>query len=940
MSGLANFSFKRLHRREGEGGVSRPVAETGQKRRVTLGWLLGGLIVLISAYLATAGIVWSDHYHPDEATIAKWIDQVRDEGYITDRAYPSGWFVLFQTRFWLERNAADIVRRWRRHTIQNGKVDALDQGSFHRTAIRDVKDRVDHSIQDGRDFNAWLYVFAALFLYLACLETGQRPAIAFASTLFFTASFGPLEFLHYCETDEALVVSLAFCAWISARAVRKRSVWLILAFGFAAGFAITCKYTLFPLLLLCFTLPFAAFWKTGEMRRRDIALLAVLSVGALAAAAGGYVFGTPALRLAPEWYFETFRGVAKGTYAEIEFNLGGHSSFWSASLFRLVYLWFILLEIGFLTIAWAFFSWSFWFRGDFRRQAFGLPVLLPVFFPFFVFCCPFVRRQETLPLAILFALGGALPLEWALRNKGDLPVAGWKRRFGVAAGAVFGLAALIAGGFRASRTVSCFTLRDTRAEAQNWLHDTVPAAEPIGFDTYVGQSARGVDCIAIHMGGLPYFWEGPPGPQTNGLLARYFVENINFTGRLPIRDLRTGRITETVRKRCENYRSSTLPLRTWTISRDAVPPIFGQPRMRLVAFEQPSANGVDIPIGYSRPLRLQGKGSHLYDADGVAGLGATRAVHTVGKRVSVHVNFDNGPRWLVTRQLSGDDTVRIVREGLFVPRESKLQPGGTVVASLRPNPWERLCAHAAAYSTTRFRMRGDDQSNMCATYLATSVAEAARELRAGGDPAGAVALLRNAGPLTDEARVEAFLAASEAHVPPEAEWEASARKALAACEALPLQNGTADRTSVMLCGVPIGILSDFSRVRTRSQLFVPGQVLPVFLPPGRYVVTLDLSSQFTSRQVPARLFKSQVSDFELTRDALGKECLRAVLDIRKGQLLRVMGSKAELAAAAAGVFPYTPFTGELEISWSPMERTLAVAEELRAALGASSREGH
>ena len=45
------------------------------------------------------------------------------------------------------------------------------------------------------------------------------------------------------------------------------------------------------------------------------------------------------------------------------------------------------------------------------------------------------------------------------------------------------------------------------------------------------------------------------------------------------------------------------------------------------------------------------------------------------------------------------------------------------------------------------------------------------------------------------------------------------------------------------------------------------------------------------------------------------------------------------AAAAAGVFPYTPFTGELEISWSPMERTLAVAEELRAALGASSREG-
>lgn len=905
------------------------------KKRHVSAILLGLLIALIAGFLSTSGIFWSEFFHPDETTIAEWINQVIDEGYIKSRAYPSGWFELYRIRCWAQNQSLNASRHWRTHSVQDGKVKAINAHSFLRTTELPADKKEEHTIQDGRLFNAWLHVFAALFLFAACLETGQRPLAAFLSSLFFLASAAPMEFLHYCETDEALVVSLACCTWMAARALRKKSPLLSLATGGVAGFAISCKFTLFPLLLLCATLPVVVLYDSKRFSRRKALRCGALALGMLAMAAAGYLLGTPALRLAPEWYFSALRKASEGTYAEILMNLGGVYSAWGANAHRLVFLGHALADIGLLTLIWSAFAWTFWFKREFRRQIFGVPFLLPLFFPFFVFCCPFVRRQETLPLSILFAIGSGLPLEWIARNGRQVLASGRSRQIACLAAGVVGLLALASGAMRTGGMASCFMLRDSRAEAQNWLHDSVQLEEPVAFDAYVGQLARGVPCQAIEMGGLPYLWDGGPFPQTNGVVPRYYFENIGFTGRLPIRDLRTGLIRKDVRTRLANYQASVFPLRQWSVAKKALTPTFGQPRLRLVSFDRPSSNAVEIPIGYSRPIRLLSKGAHLYDSGGVDGLGAVRAVRTVGRRIPIHVNFDNAPCWLVTRMLAGDAPARIMRESLFVPRRSTIGPNGTTVAALEPTLLENLGARAMAFSTSKCRMRGNDQTLLCGTFLTHNVASAARELRSGGNPAGALALLKEAGPLDAEAKVEAFLAAAEAHEPPLPEWTDAARSALSASESLAMAGNDVERSSWTLCGVPVGILSDFARLRMRSCLLASGQVLPVFLPAGQYDVSLDLSPQFSIQQIPPRVFKSQVTDFRPIRDASGKVRLQAALNVRAGQMLGVMGPQVDRTKNAALMF--TPFTAEVEVSWSPIGQTLAAAEHLRQALQASQK---
>ena len=904
---------------------------SGYSNRRPMAIACGCVVVALAGYLATCGLAWSLHFHPDEQRVAKWIDQVRDEGYITDRAYPSGWFELFRVRLALEKAQCKILRPWQKHFVQNGKVDVVAHNSFSQ--VQSLPDeRAFHAIQDGRDFNAWLYVFSALFLFAACLEVGQRPLAAFVSSLYFFASAAPIEFLHYCETDEGLVVSIAFFAWISARAIRKRSWWLVIFAGAAAGFATACKFTLFPLVLWCILAPVAILWEAGTPPRRRTNCLLGLVLAALVAAALGYAMGTPALRLAPDWYITALGKAAESTYAEINKNLGGVHSAWGADVHRLVSLGHELRDIGILPIAWAVFAWCFWFSRPFRRQALGLPVIMPLFIPFLVFCCPFVRRQETLPLPILFAMGAGLPLEWLLRadekwNPKSLP-----HIAAVAAAGVLGVSALVAGAFRAGGMASCFMFRDTRAEVQNWLHDSVPHNAPIAFDAYVGESARGVDCRAIHLEGLPYWWEGRTNLLDRGVSSNYYIENVGFAGRLPIRDLRTGRLRPRVVKSLENFHASTFPLRSWSVSEDIIRPTFGQPHVRLLALEKPTTNSLDIPIGYCRPMRLLGKGAHLYDAEGVNGLGAARAVLTVGRRTTIHVNLDNGPRWLVTRMLAGNAQTRIVRDALFVPRESLLSSGSAVAATLYPSPWERLCSHGAAYSTTKCRAKGDDHAASCWTYIAATVAEAARELRAVGDPKGALAILNGSEPLDAEACVEAFLAASEAGVSPKDEWRDAARKALAACDGLSSSNALLEHRAVTLCGTPVEILGDFARVRLSPQPLTPGLKLPVYLPRGHYELSVVLSPEFTPENVAPRLFAEQNSDFQLERDEDGRSFMRTSLTIKRGQILQVMGKDGDSVDMISGNSHHIPVTAEIEISWSPLSQTLAVADTLRTAL--------
>jgi hypothetical protein len=262
--------------------------------------------------------------------------------------------------------------------------------------------------------------------------------------------------------------------------------------------------------------------------------------------------------------------------------------------------------------------------------------------------------------------------------------------------------------------------------------------------------------------------------------------------------------------------------------------------------------------------------------------------------------------------------VRISREGLFAPEKSDLPVGGAAAARLAPTVRERIAARAAAHSTSKCRMRGDDQRVFCASWLVPSAAEAARELRLAGDPAGALSLLRAAGIPDAAARVEAFLAAVAAGETPETAWTDSARSALEAAGRLAAERDALGRTGATLCGVPLGVLEDFARVRSGIRPLVPGGRMPVWLPAGRYGLALSFRRD---TGIPPRLFEGQTEDFA-KEETPGKVVLRAPLEIAEGGFLRLRDD-----ADCGG-----RFSGDIEISWSPIDWTLEAAENVRAAL--------
>lgn len=901
----------------------------GKKR---LAWTFGILVVLLAIWSVTGGLIWSLCFHPDELTIARWIDVVKREGYLTARAYPTGWFELFRAQFWLEEKLPKWQESWDKHRIQDGRVNAVAEKSFVLRTPEPLPEKAYHTIQDGRDFNAWLYVLAVLLLYAACLEAGLHPAAAFVSGLFFVGTAAPLEFAHYCETDTALLVSMAFFAWLSARALRKQSILLALLGALAAGFAVACKFTLAPLLLWCAAGPTAVLWERRKTwgRGRWWGTLAGLVLLGIGLAYYGYLLGTPALRIAPAWYMQEMKSVSQATYNEILRPLGGHYTWSGATMLRIRSLLDHLGDMGWLPLVWGTIAWGFWFARKNRKQLAGLPWLFPLFFPFWVCWCPFVRRQEMLPLAVLLAFGAALPFQWVFGDGTQIrKMQGWKWWTLAALMVLLGAGALFVQGGMAMAMKACFQMRDTRAEAQNWLRDAMPQETPVALDAYVAQVNRGVWFDARWDSGLAYKWKGIP-PEEQGIAARYYVENMGFAGRLPIRNPKTGILYPEVKASLAAFEEAVFPIRTWKVSRTTPVPVFAQQSTRLLSFDKPVEGALDVAIGHARPILMQPDGSRLYGAGGPAGIGAHHAIHTVGKRTWVHLNLEEGERWLVTRWLEGPgDKVQILREGLFQPQKADLVANGAVAAKLKPGVFDKLRARMSAHAGSRCRMRGDDQTVCCGSYLAQSAAEAAGELRRAGNAHAALELLKKKKKLDTPGCVEAFLAATTLGELPEAEWTAAARTSVETMERLLAEREQLGRTGASICGVPLGVVEDFARLKMPHQLMEPGKKLSAWLPPGRYEVSVTANVENPS-VVPTRLFEGQTDVYAAEDLNDGWWRLTMALDLENGQFLHIAGEE--------GDDYFEPFRANVEICWSPLDRMAETARTIRDALARSEDE--
>lgn len=880
-----------------------------------------GLAVFVFAHWwCSTGIAWSVGFHPDEFPVGRWIDQVRDEGYIVERPYPGGWFELARIGLWAENLGRSLGESTERHRAQDGFVSALSEHSF-RPASPPRTGKRSHDIQWGRDFNVWLYALTALFLYLGALEAGLGVPGASVSALFFLFSPFVLEHAHYCETDPGVLATLALTLWLLVRAARKASPPLAAAAGFAAGFCVSCKYTVGSLLLcpaiLAAVLAAERFRGRGGPRR--IGGSAGFAALALAAAAAGFLVGTPVL-------FHDMPMVLDALRTNPQFQADPATKI--GALFR------ESAKLGLLPLAWLAFSFAFWLRRPWRSRFAG-PLAFPVlFFLYVLVVLPWFRNQELLPLACTLCLGAGLPVAAAVR-------AGI-RRSPVRAVATFValVAALGAAGLGSGRMLRCFALRDTRAECQNFLAASFPRGGAIVLEGYVSQVVRGVpEPICAPEGFVAERWPESAGDESFVVSgARYLVRNATQPIRQgsPLFERFSGRPKPETARAVEAFRRETTLLRAWTLPPGSVRPVFAQPdvELRLLPPAEAGSPVPDIAIPFPRPTLLLPHGFPLYDASGAAWFGPRRALPTVGKRGTIRLSRDGAPRWAVTRLPTtapeGGTPVRVNREGPYRPASSPLAPGGVAVAAVRPS-WLQSTA-PCLFPKTRIRIRGDDQTNAAFTFLASDPAEAALELRRAGDAAGALALLREAGGMGGGgvADVEAFLDAVAAGVPPEPEWADAARRALAAWDALRVggRNGTApaDDGAAALCGVPLRALRDFSRIRIPDLPLAPRVAIPVCAPPGDYAVECRVGPALAGRLAGLLLFEGQLAPF--TREDGpdgGESVLRATIRHGRDGFVRFTGDAPDPSAGEHLCIPL------FELSWDPLELASGTAEQIRRA---------
>ena len=164
--------------------------------------IYGACLFFAVLIFASRGSDWTTFTHPDEVPVAKWISATHRDGYISDRLYPSGWFILVQAKVKWEKLLSGISTMRCRWTRQDGKADFMDAHSFRQEFTQNRKS----SVQTGREFNVFLTALSSVVVYYACIALGLHPLAALFSGLLLGFNPFVMEHSHYCETDMGLVL--------------------------------------------------------------------------------------------------------------------------------------------------------------------------------------------------------------------------------------------------------------------------------------------------------------------------------------------------------------------------------------------------------------------------------------------------------------------------------------------------------------------------------------------------------------------------------------------------------------------------------------------------------------------------------------------------------------------------------------------------------------
>ena len=877
--------------------------------------LLAVAVALFAAVRASEGIRWSVNFHPDEVRVARWMAQSWSDGYVKERVYPGGWFVLADMAVPIRRLAFYLNRRVASWTGQDGAVDALFSESFENDPLR--LPLVIGSMAAGRVLNVALLSAAVLFLFLAVYECGAGSVGAVVAALLLADSPFALEHVHYCETDPAALFATCLAGWLACRGLRLGSLRWTAAALFAAGFAIASKYTYAPLLLWAPAL--AAVHAHGRPRGRRLSAFAAALGILVATVVLGFLAGTPAIWRDPSFFFGGLGRITARTWAEADRALGPQRTWAASCLWRLDSLVREAAKLGAPSVALSAAGILLSFRRGDRRWMFVFPLFAAAFVLHAVFSMPWIRNQEVLPLLPPLCLFGGMAAGygWQALRGGD----GRAARLVGAALLALSVVALVRTHANGSRIVSCFARRDTRAECQNWMAACSGPEVRLATSQYVAQALRGTGRDSILRNNVAENWPAFLGERavTKGGV-RYVLRNGSFTGRRVFG-------ADAVARRDAFRRDCTL-LAAWRPSAGNVRTVtFAQPDIELWALPE---NGVgtnraaaaDLPLCLDVPVFFAPGHRSLYEPEHLApGLGPRRAVRVDRVRHEAHPPSNGKPCWAVARVLDGAPPDRFSWNGLFLPQEVQPGPSGVSVFELDCAAFRRRSARDI-FPGARIRTRGGSADALCAAVLSGDPTEAAHALRCAGDPSGALQLLSGLPALDAAAQVEAFLAARAAGVEPDPSWTEAARAAAQAFREVEARGwgvGTAVR------GVPLAVLRDFAFLRIESQVLPAIGLLPVWLPPGRYRVSVRLEP---GKPEPAskKWFKGQDSPLERGVDSAGEPACVTTVRVDRGDFLRspllvLPGEGVERLAFA-----------RIEIGWEPVEQLQRASAELQSCL--------
>ena len=208
--------------------MNRPTIPTSWRHRLVL------LLICIAAFsLRFDGINWPA-FHPDEATIGRWVHIAADGRAIKEKFYANGFFVLVKPAIWISKykNAITNHLAYRRGLHENIRQSGLD------------------TVMVARWFNVWAGTLGCLltFLLIRCI-TGSPWSGVFGAALIGLAQYH-VEHCHYAETDLAMLLALTAALWLMAVAADRRQIWRYVLAAGMAGFATGTKFTLSMLLPL------------------------------------------------------------------------------------------------------------------------------------------------------------------------------------------------------------------------------------------------------------------------------------------------------------------------------------------------------------------------------------------------------------------------------------------------------------------------------------------------------------------------------------------------------------------------------------------------------------------------------------------------------------------------------------------------------------------